>query len=159
MVRSFENCSWVLEVLMKMGSFGSQGMIVGCIFLLVNCSGRNADLKPILNSQTPVSKSASPAPAVPASTSKCENGQTPKVISGECSGVWSVKKTADATTCEFDWKPRVTCPTGMKPLGLQAACYGVTIRPADANTKTAEDCQTAHGKHPISPVYKLECCF
>jgi hypothetical protein len=61
-------------------------------------------------------------------------------------------------TCEFEWKPSVSCPTGMTPLGLKSACYGVTIRPADGKIKTSDDCLAVHGKYPISPAYKLECC-
>jgi len=124
--------------------------------VLANCNKKEIPPEVIQSTET---ESEAQAPAQPgvAGAQKCENGAAPKIISGECSGVWSVKKTADATNCEFEWKPRVTCPQGMKPLGLQSACYGVTIRPAEAN-KTPEECLAAYGKHPISPAYKLECC-
>ncbi len=133
-------------------------MALGCLVLLTHCQGRNADFQPVVNSETE-SAVASPAPsAATPSASKCDNGQAPKVISGDCSGVWSVRKTEGALNCEFEWKPRVSCPAGMKPLGLQSACYGVTVRPAEGNTNTSEGCLAAYGKHPISPAYKLECC-
>jgi hypothetical protein len=134
-------------------------IILGCFVFMTNCQGKNTPLEEVDHQQpTEPSKVSGAAPQAAANTAKCDNGQPAKVISGECSGVWSVKKADSGFNCEFEWKPTVRCPAGMKALGLQAACYGVTIRPADGNTKTAENCVAAHGKHPISPSYKLECC-
>ena len=130
-------------------------MALGFLVFLTSCQGKNADLKPVADSETETSENE-PAPA--ASTSRCDNGQPPKIISGECSGAWSMKKIDGALTCEFEWKPTVSCPADMKALGLQSACYGVTSRPAAGNIKSIEDCMSAHGKFPISPAYKLECC-
>lgn len=98
-----------------------------------------------------------PAPPL-ASSRKCANGQPPKIVSGNCTGTWSIKKTATGSSCDFEWGPRVTCPAGSKPFQLEAACYGVTTRPADAKIKSPEDCLASFGKHPIPPGYTLECC-
>jgi hypothetical protein len=134
-------------------------IVLGCFVLITNCQGKNAPSEDLENpQQEESSKAPTTGPQAAAPVAKCDDGQPVKVISGECSGMWSVKKAESGYNCEFEWKPTVRCPAGMKALGLQAACYGVTIRPADANTKTAEQCIAAHGKHPISPSYKLECC-
>jgi hypothetical protein len=128
------------------------------LILLTSCQGKNPELNQVLDSAAETSDSASAPQGADASTSKCENGQAPKIISGDCSGAWSMSKTEGAANCDFEWKPTVTCPQGMKPLGLASACYGVTSRPAQSNIKTSADCSVAYGKFPISPVYKLECC-
>lgn len=133
-------------------------MALGSFVILTSCQGKNLELESVETSATDTAELSQANPKTATTTSQCENGQTPKILSGDCSGVWSVKKTEDGQSCEFAWKPTVTCPTGMKPIGLQSACYGVTIRPANTNTKTTEDCVAAHGKYPISPAYKLECC-
>lgn len=129
--------------------------ILGCFVLMTNCQGKSSSLEAVDAPEVEQAKVETPPSA---STTKCENGQAPKIISGECSGMWSVKKAENGFNCEFEWKPAVRCPEGMNARGLQAACYGVTIRPANANTKTADDCVAAHGKYPISAAYKLECC-
>lgn len=154
----FENESRRVGGFVGFKSFCIKSLVIGCSALLISCQGKNAELKPVLDSESETLEGASSSQTAAASTSKCEDGQTPKVISGDCSGVWSVKKTDGAANCEFEWKPTVTCPSGMTPLGLASACYGVTSRPAQGNMKTSEDCMAAYGKHPISPAYKLECC-
>lgn len=115
------------------------------------CTGKSA---------TTATKSAPTATVAPTPSvgRKCTNGQPAKIISGNCTGTWSIKKTASGSTCDFEWGPRVTCPEGTKPLQLEAACYGVTSRPADVKIKTPEDCLATFGKHPIPPGYTLECC-
>ncbi len=124
------------------------------LLLLTNCGDRDTT-KAIPATETKPSAIQQQAAAA---TQKCENGATPKVLAGECSGVWSVKKADDgAMNCEFDWKPTVRCPAGSVAVGLQSACYGVTSRPAES-AKTSNECAAAHGKFPISPAYKLECC-
>lgn len=154
----FENESRRVGGTVRFNWFCSRSMALGCLILITSCQGKNAEIKSVLDAESETSQSASSPQVEAASTSKCEDGQSPKVLSGDCSGVWSVKKAEGAANCEFEWKPTVTCPSGMKPLGLASACYGVTSRPAQANMKTSDDCLAAYGKHPISPAYKLECC-
>jgi hypothetical protein len=145
---------------MKVNLFGAKILTLGLLVFLTSCQGRNAELDPLANSESKNSETETSelSQKQVAAASQCESGQAPKILSGDCSGVWSVKQTNGVTTCEFEWKPTVTCPAGMKAMGLQSACYGVTSRPAEGNVKTSADCLAAHGKHPISPAYKLECC-
>lgn len=139
---------------MKAYRFVVRVSVLSGLILLTGCGDKDTPAKTI---QAVDTKPGVEQPAT-ATAQRCENGSVPRVLTGECTGVWSVKKTNGVTNCEFEWKPRVTCPAGMTAVGLQSACYGVTVRPADANVKSSDECLAAHGKHPISPAYKLECC-
>lgn len=91
-------------------------------------------------------------------TELCPNGDSPKRLSGNCSGTWEVVQTEDGPSCDFKWGPTVTCPEGSEGLVYKSVCYGTTSKPAKGKTLTAKSCIDQFGKTPISARYELSCC-
>jgi hypothetical protein len=102
-----------------------------------------ADNNPPANNETP---------------SVCPDGSEPKVLTGSCTGTWSVNVVNEQTMCQFGWGPTVNCPEGMKGLSAPAACYGVSGMPADHPNPTADSCMKKFGETPKDPTYTLTCC-
>jgi len=90
----------------------------------------------------------------------CKNGSAPKIISGNCSGEWKYQDENGATACNFVWGPKVTCPSGMKSLSVEASCYGTTAKELSHNDNvyTAEECSSTFGNPPKPIKYEMFCC-
>lgn len=118
----------------------------------------------LFNTQSNPQTEGTATPATPAAQpavtpDKCEDGSEPKVLTGICTGTYSVQVTDKNPLCLFSWGPKVSCPEGMKGLSAPGACYGVSGHPfPGSGTPTAETCLSKLGTTPRPPEYRLTCC-